>query len=304
LSPRVSHTNRGVSRRNTHVKPLTLESPAKINLGLWVGRRRPDGFHDIVSVLAPIELHDTITIRPAEAGIRVSTDSKAAPGGPTNLAYKAAEAFFFATGSKAGCRIQIRKRIPVGGGLGGGSSNAAMALLGLNRLYGSPLSGLRLRAIAIKLGSDVPFFLAGGACVARGRGEKLRRIRLPRLDVVLCLPDIKVPTAWAYAELDKSRARRRLTSFTLSPKILGASLRRRELDRVAAQLANSFEPVVFVRHPRIARAKGLLVEHGAYAAAMSGSGSTVFGLVPTSGWRDPMAALARHLFRCLRTRTT
>jgi 4-diphosphocytidyl-2-C-methyl-D-erythritol kinase len=283
---------------------LVLKSPAKVNLGLWVGRRRADGFHDIVTIIAPVELADVIRIDRVQTGIKVTCDSPDVPPGPGNLAYKAAESFFRAARVKAGCSIRIAKRIPVGGGLGGGSSNAATVLDGLNRLFRTPLSPRRLRLIGASLGSDVPVFLMNGPCIARGRGEKLHRIRLTRLDLLLCFPGHPVPTGWAYAELDRLRLTERgLTRSVISPKILRAALRRNEPDKVAAQLGNSFEPAVFRRHPALGHAKELLLRHGALAASLSGSGSTVYGLVKAQGWKDPMAALARSGFHCVKTRT-
>ena len=283
---------------------IVLRSPAKVNLGLWVGRKRPDGFHDIVTIIAPVGLADTISIHRTRAGIDVSCDVPTVPSGPKNLAYKAAAALFTTAGLDAGCRIRINKRIPVGGGLGGGSSNAAAVLAGLNQLLGQPLSPSRLLHVGAGLGSDVPAFLMNGPCVARGRGEKLRRIRLPRLEMVLCFPGYPVPTAWAYAELDRLRsAGLGLTKPFVSSKILRAGLRRNESDTVAAQLGNSFEPPVFRRFPALGRAKELLLRQGALAASLSGSGSTVYGLVGTKGWKDPMAALARSGFHCVKTST-
>ena len=283
---------------------LVLKSPAKVNLGLWVGRERADGFHDVITIIAPVELADVIRISPAQTGIEVTCDSPAVPSGPGNLAYKAADAFMQAARVKAGCRIRIAKRIPVGGGLGGGSSNAATVLAGLNRLFDTPLSQRRLRHIGASLGSDVPAFLMNGPCIARGRGEKLRRIQLPRLDLLLCFPGYPVPTARTYAELDHLRAAGlSLTRPAISPKILRAGLRRNEPDTVAAQLSNSFEPAVFRRHPALGRAKELLLRQGAFAASLSGSGSTVYGLVRAKGWKDPMAALARSGFHCVKTST-
>jgi len=283
---------------------LVLKSPAKVNLGLWVGRRRADGFHDIITIIAPVELADVIGISRAQTGIEVACDSPAVPAGPGNLAYKAAAAFMQAAHIHAGCRIRIAKRIPVGGGLGGGSSNAATVLSGLNRLFDTPLNQRRLRHIGASLGSDVPAFLMNGPCIARGRGEQLRRIQLPRLDLLLCFPGYPVPTARAYAELDRLRAAGlSLTRPAISPKILRAGLRRNEPDTVAAQLSNSFEPAVFRRHPALGRAKELLLRQGALAASLSGSGSTVYGLVRTKGWKDPMAALARSGFHCVKTST-
>ena len=294
---------------------LVLSAPAKINLGLWVGGRRADGFHDIVTIIAPVELADVVAISRAKTGIEVApraTSHKPQASSPkpdipwdrNNLAYKAAEAFFRAARVNAGCRIRVSKRIPVGGGLGGGSSNAATVLAGLNQLFGTPLNPRRLRLVGASLGSDVPAFLMDGPCLARGRGERLRRIRLPRLAVLLCFPGFPVPTGWAYAELDRLRETGQgLTRPVISPKILRAALRRNEPDQVAAQLSNSFEPAVFRRHPALGRAKELLLRHGAFAASLSGSGSTVYGLVRTKGWKDPMAALARNGFHCVKTRT-
>ncbi len=283
---------------------LVLKSPAKVNLGLWVGRKRPDGFHDIVTIIAPVELADTVSIQSTSAEIDVSCDVPVVPSGPQNLAWRAAAALFKEARVRAGCRIHITKRVPVGGGLGGGSSNAAAVLAGLNQLLGHPLSPSRLRHIGAALGSDVPAFLMNGPCVARGRGEKLRRIRLPRIEMVLCFPGYPVPTAWAYAELDRLRAAGLgLTNPSVSPKILRAGLRRNESDTVAAQLGNSFEPPVFRRFPALGRAKELLLRQGALAASLSGSGSTVYGLVGTKGWKDPMAALARSGFHCVKTST-
>jgi len=283
---------------------LVLKSRAKVNLGLWVGRRRADGFHDIITIIAPVELADVIGISRTQTGIEVTCDSPAVPSGRGNLAHQAAAAFMQAAQVNAGCRIRIAKRIPVGGGLGGGSSNAATVLAGLNRLFDTPLSPRRLRHIGASLGSDVPAFLMNGPCIARGRGEKLRRIRLPHLDLLLCFPGYPISTAWAYTELDRLRADGQgLTRPTISPKILRAGLRRNEPDTVAAQLSNSFEPAVFRRHPALGRAKELLLRQGALAASLSGSGSTVYGLVGTKGWKDPMAALARSGFHCVKTST-
>jgi len=295
------------------VDSLVLKAHAKVNLGLWVGRKRPDGFHDIVTIVAPVAFHDTVSIRtaprnivlgPAGAGPQVARGNLAVPWDSGNLAYRAAAAFFRAARIQAGCSIRITKRIPVGGGLGGGSADAAAVLAGLNQLYGQPLSPRRLSRIAASIGSDVPALLKGRPCIARGRGEKIRAVRLPRLELLLCLPPYAVATAWAYRAVDRLRTGGQgLTRPTISPKILRAALRRNELDGLAAQLSNSFEPAVFRRFPALGRARKLLLRHGALAASLSGSGSTVYGLVRTKGWKDPMAALARRGFHCVKTST-
>jgi 4-diphosphocytidyl-2-C-methyl-D-erythritol kinase len=287
----------------------TITSRAKVNLGLSVGPKRADGFHDIVTVMALLELHDTIRITPARGGIKLTSNDRSLPAGPANLAHQAAASLLAAARSGAGCRIHITKRIPVGAGLGGGSSNAAAVLYGLNRLLDSPVAPARLRRLSAGIGSDVPVFLAGhldrsaSAFVARGRGERLRRIGLPRLHLVLHFPGYGIPTHWAYEALDRLRSRRRLTSFRFSPKILGTLLARNELDKVAAQVGNDFEAVVIPEHPDLRRVKELLLAHGACAAAMSGSGSTVYGLVRSNGWQDPMAALKRSGFSAIHTTT-
>ncbi len=278
---------------------VTLSAPAKVNLGLTVGPRRPDGFHDITTVVVPVELCDTVRIRTARSGITVAADTDAVPSGPGNLAHAAAGRFFRAAGIDAGCRITLTKRVPPGAGLGGGSADAAATLLGLNRLFGRPLAARRLRRIAAALGSDVPALLARRPCAARGRGERLRPVRLPRLRFLLHLPGYPVSTAWAYRALDRSRPRP-LTASRLSPKILGLKLRRHELAGAAPLIRNDFEPVVFRRHPDLARVRELLLASGCWAAALSGSGSTVYGLVER-GAQDPMAAMARHGFPCIAT---
>lgn len=293
------------------MRKVVLKSPAKVNLGLWVGRKRPDGFHDIVTIIATVDFHDVVSIQTQTSSIKVGPGGsqtarrlQKVPWDSRNLAYRAAETFFRAARIEGGCSIRIDKRIPVGGGLGGGSSNAATVLMGLNRLFGQPLNRRRLRRAAASLGSDVPAFLMEGPSIARGRGDRLRRIRLPRVELLLCFPRYPVPTTWAYAELDRRRGTGRgLTPPVISPKILRAALRRNELDKVAAQLSNSFEPVVFRRFPALGRAKVLLLRHGALGASLSGSGSTVYGLVRTKGWKDPMAALARSGFHCVKTST-
>ena len=282
---------------------LRVLAPAKINLGLRVGDRRPDGYHNIITVIVPLDLADELHIERAGSGIRVSVEgADDVPEGPANLAWQAARAFFDSSGIKPGCRIRIHKRVPTGAGLGGGSSDAATTLHGLNRLFDHPLSGPRLRRLAASIGSDVPALLAGGPTAARGRGERIRRIRLPRLTVILHLPGFPVATEWAYRQLDVARRTRGpLTEPELSPKILALRLRRHESARVARLLWNSFEPVVFKQHPGLADAKQLLLESGCYAAALSGSGSTVYGLVDEHGSHDPMAAMARTGLSCVLT---
>ena len=138
---------------------LVIKAPAKINLGLEVGPKRRDGYHDITTIIVPLELSDLVTITTGRNGIRVTPDSAQVPSGKANLAFQAADRFFQATGIKPSAAIRIRKKIPVGAGLGGGSSDAAAVLLGLNRLHRRPLPDRRLRRIGLQVGSDVPALL-------------------------------------------------------------------------------------------------------------------------------------------------
>ncbi len=267
------------------MKTITISAPAKVNLGLWVGRRRPDGYHDIVTTMVPLELSDTIEITRAPSGIRLKTTGiNLHLPEEKNLAYRAAELFFSVTGISAGCVIKITKRIPPGAGLGGGSSDAAAVLKGLNRLLDNPLAPAALKQLGMQLGSDVPFFIKSAPAVARGRGERIRPVKIPRLNLILLVPGFGISTPWAYHQID--RLRRKLTACPISPKILTLKLRRKELAGVAAQLYNSFEPVVFRRYPQLAQAKKVLLASGACAASLSGSGSTVYGLFNR---QDPMA---------------
>ncbi|MGQ9708719.1 MAG: 4-(cytidine 5'-diphospho)-2-C-methyl-D-erythritol kinase, partial [bacterium] len=149
------------------MRSIRRHSPAKINLGLWVGRRRPDGFHEIITTMVPLVFGDRVTIKKADKGIGLKIKGlRLNIPVRDNLAYRAAELFFQFTGINAGCEIVIHKQIPPGSGLGGGSSNAAAVITGLARLYQQPLNQSGLRTLALKLGSDVPFFLKGGAAVA------------------------------------------------------------------------------------------------------------------------------------------
>ncbi len=278
---------------------LTIETGAKINLGLWVGPRRSDGFHEILTTLVPIEFGDRLQIEKTKNGIEViTTGIKLDIPREKNLAYQAAQLFFKTAGIKAGCRIKIHKRVPPGSGLGGGSADAATTLIGLNRLFRYPLRKKVLHKLTLELGSDVRFFLLNSPAIARGRGEKLKRVQIPRLLILLYFPGFGISTTWAYQAIDHQR--RRLTMPTISPKILIRKIRKSELTGVVAQLKNSFETIVFQRYPILRKVKKLMLENGCYAASLSGSGSVVYGLTLTSA---PMRRLAELGIRCILTRS-
>ncbi|MBI5588343.1 MAG: 4-(cytidine 5'-diphospho)-2-C-methyl-D-erythritol kinase [Deltaproteobacteria bacterium] len=252
-------------------------SPAKVNLFLKVLSKRPDGYHEIRSLMQPVSLYDEVTIEVVQGdGIFVSSDHAGVPGGRDNLAYRAAERLLDAVGVKRKVSISIGKKIPVGAGLGGGSSDAATVLMGLNSLLGCQIDDKRLMGLGAGIGSDVPFFILKGPALASGRGEILKRVKLPRYNYVLVNPGFHVSTAWAYNNLD-------LTKKT-EDNILIYSEEHLDSDRnIRDFLYNDLEAVTAVRYPEITAIKRALVEEGAQGSLMSGSGPTVFGVFQDAG---------------------
>ena len=247
---------------------------AKVNLDLRVLGTRPDGYHELRTVFQTIELHDVVTCSAKKGPLTLKCRSAGIPLDRTNLVWGAAAALWTALGRSGEPRdtvISIDKAIPVEAGLGGGSADAAAALQVLARLWGrAPLS--MLRDIASGIGADVPFFLSGGTALGLGRGEEIYPlVDLPVHWVVLVRPPYGVSTAEAYAWYDEDRAAGIRESREL--QILPVPWPTR-----AAQMINDLEPPVVRRHPEIGALKGALREAGAVAAAMSGSGSAVFGL--------------------------
>ncbi len=250
---------------------------AKINLFLGVGDRRPDGFHDIDTVMTAVDRADILDIA---LGPKPRLDVQAEdlplgqkpPSGPDNLVWRAAQRL---GGQDRGWRITLYKTVPMGAGLGGGSSDAAVTLQVLAGLW--KIEGADLTAIAAELGSDVPFFLRSGVMRATGRGEHLEPLgTLPTLHTVLAVPDVQVSTADAYSWLDAAPDRPRKTSDEFL-----AALRTGDPQAIAAALWNDFEPVVAARVPAIGALRNKLLERGAIGATLTGSGSGVFGLFPS-----------------------
>lgn len=267
---------------------VTEFSPAKINLYLAVTGRRADGFHDLVSVAAPLDFGDELTAeaRPG-GGFTLACDDPEVPGDDRNLVLRAAAAFAAATGGRAGAHFRLVKRIPTGAGLGGGSSNAVAALRALNRLAGGPLADPELAALAAGLGSDCVLFLRGGPVVLRGRGERVEALppaaaaRLRGRPVVLVKPSFGVPTPWAYRRLVE-RGGDYVPAAAAEAHVaawVGGTA------GAAALLGNSFEPAVFAKHPALPLLLARLRQATGAAGAMSGSGSACF-LLP----EEPAAA--------------
>lgn len=265
---------------------ITVPAPAKINLWLRIGNRQPSGFHDLDTLFCALDLADTVTVRSAEVGTGIRLDVRFAPPlyhrpdlGPDsdNLAVRAAAAFLDRTGLPRDLRIRLVKRIPAGGGLGGGSSDAAAVLRALARLHPDAIQPPALRQLASTLGSDVPFFAAGQPLArGRGRGGDLTPAPpLPARPVLLVLPPFSILTDDAYRWLAEGRA-----SGIADPPFLPPAepLLQASWAHVQGQARNDFEPVIFQRSPRLAAFRDVMIHHGARPALLAGSGSTVFGV--------------------------
>ncbi len=243
---------------------MILASHAKINVWLHARGKRPDGYHDIESLIVPISLHDDIIIANSER-LRVTVEG-ASIEPEKNLALRAAKLLSEKYGSKQGAAIHITKRIPIGAGLGGGSSNAASVLVALNKLWNIKATSEELARLGLALGSDVPFFIHGTPAIARGRGELLTQTTFPQQSVLIVVPKFSVATPWAYAQLDASKWPR--------------------------DSDNDFFPVIAAAHPEILHLKKQLLELGASAASLSGTGSALFGFFSTP---EALATAARKL---------
>ncbi len=271
---------------------VCLRSLAKINLDLRVLNKRPDGFHELRTLFQTVSLADIIDIEFTPAR-RTTFELDSALDIPDNLILRAAECVLRASKAKGGLVFRLAKRIPMGGGLGGGSSNAAAILLALPVLTGKPLSIEALLEMGTELGSDVPFFLFGGTAIGVGRGAELYPCPEPPAKLgILVTPGVHVSTAEAYRGLGKD-----LTGGLTSRNIEGfQSLAWRMGDDEPVKdwnVVNDFEAVVFGHYPQLKAIKGKLLKLGAKPALMSGSGSTLFGIFETRATRDAAAEILR-----------
>ncbi len=261
------------------MKCIKAFAPVKVNLGLEVLRRRSDGYHDIESLFQTLDFGDEIEFSksPNDKDLRISLVEGELEDGPENSIRRAWRLLARSRPEQhGGLRVKLWKRIPLGGGLGGGSSDAAATLLALNRLWNLHLSSEELEELALELGSDVPFFLKGGTAIARGRGERLQSlVPLSGGAFLLVMPDLSISTAWAYDHL-----RLGLTGnpYRISVEQVKGYLSRFPISGMV--LKNRLEDVVFPAYPIFQEIVEALKETGAVHAIMSGSGSTVFGTYP------------------------
>lgn len=278
---------------------MELRAPAKTNLFLEVPRKRPDGFHELDTVFAALELADRLVLEPAAELSLVVEDPSLA--GPDNLVLRAAEALRRAAGQpELGARIELHKQIPAGGGLGGGSSDAAATLRGLNELWGLGLPSERLAELAAELGSDVAFFLRGGLQRGRGRGELLEPLPpAPALDLVLLFPPFGCPTGEVYRALAPHLPRAPRGAEGLIEALPGGA------EAVAGELFNRLALPAYECFPQLAELeRDLSSRAGCLATLLSGSGSTLVALCADAAAASELAeALTRAGQRALVTRT-
>ena len=252
---------------------------AKLNLTLDVLGKREDGYHDIKSVMQAISLRDDVQID-VDTGKQwcLECTDPSIPCDETNLAWKAAKVYLEATGNAVdGIRIHITKRIPVQAGLGGGSADAAAVLRALNKHFGNPLSILALAELGASVGSDVPFCVLCGTAMVEGRGERIRKLSaMPDCVFVICKPDFSVSTPELYSKIDSTAVAARPDQQAMESALLAG-----DLGCVAQNLCNVFDPVVTSEHLELNYIKSIMNSYGSVGHQMTGSGSAVFGILPS-----------------------
>jgi 4-diphosphocytidyl-2-C-methyl-D-erythritol kinase len=287
-------------------RPLVLRPSAKINLTLRVGPRRLDGFHEVRTLLQSVALADTLTIAPRSGPLVLDVRGAGIPEGRENLVWRAAAALWRAlgrTGEPRDAHIRLDKQIPAAAGLGGGSADAAAALVGLGRLWTPRVPAGQLRTLAASLGSDVPFFLQGGTALAAGRGEEVYPVDdVRRLGVVVIKPSFGVATADAYRWFDERVSRLGAGETDAGTTAGGPGV---DLGWPTGPIAlvNDLEGPVAARHPEVSAMIQACQREGAIGAAMTGSGSAVFALFPEAAARRAAERLRRPQWLVILTRT-
>jgi 4-diphosphocytidyl-2-C-methyl-D-erythritol kinase len=276
----------GIIKRKLKTPSLRVSVPAKVNLWLEVIRKRDDGYHELSSLMLPIGIYDWLELESHDGdGISLQCDDPAVPCDASNLAWRAAEAFFDTIGSESGMHIRISKNIPVAAGLGGGSADAAAVLLALNQMFEGCLPMSQLGSVAQKLGADVPFFLYQNPALARGIGSDLFQVNgLPDYPLVLVKPPLTVSTRWVYQSLRLTRgeSRIKLQTFLAHPW------------RLCEVMENDLESVTLTSYPVLGEIKEWLLQNDALGALMSGSGPTVFGVYRERCQADRIGVLAER----------
>ncbi len=256
------------------MKRIVEEAYAKVNLGLDVLSRRPDGYHEVRMIMQTIDLHDTVTLETrAEGGITIESGSSQLPNDSSNLAYRAAAMLMNEFDIHEGLHINIDKRIPIAAGMAGGSTDAAAVLRGVNDLFGLGLSIEELQHRGASLGADVPFCILGGCNLSEGIGEILTPLKgMPDYPMLIAKPPISVSTKWVYESLDLSEVIHPDIDAQLS------ALESGDIDALCVNMGNVLESVTITKYDVITQIADIMRESGAIGAMMSGSGPTVFGI--------------------------
>lgn len=256
---------------------IQLNAYAKINLGLDVVRRLPNGYHEVRMIMQTVDIYDSLEFRKTKSGITLTIDNSEIPADENNLVYKAAKLLFERYHIEGGVDITLQKRIPVAAGMAGGSSDAAAALKGICALYGLSADTEELKKLGVKLGADVPYCIMGGTALSEGIGEILTPLSSPPdCYVLVAKPDIFVSTAFVYQNLH-------LEQIENHPDIDGMmrAIEEKNLYGITSRMENVLETVTVKEYPIIDRIKANMKENGAMNALMSGSGPTVFGIFDT-----------------------
>ena len=277
---------------------LEKKSPCKVNLLLNILGQRADGFHELETVMQPVNICDEMTFERAISGLQLTCSNPELPCDSKNLVYRAATAFLAATKISDGVKIHLQKNLPLAGGIGGGSANAAVTFTALNELFGSPLPIEKLHELAAKLGSDVPFFLYDQPALATGRGEQVRTLEnFPALKgkaFFLVHPGFGISTPWSYQNL--ARFPKDQNGTPGRAEKLVAALQSNDWNAVTAGIYNSLEAPAFDKFPVLALYKEFLRENGAQVSLMSGSGSTTFAITENLAAADALAEKFKSQF--------
>jgi 4-diphosphocytidyl-2-C-methyl-D-erythritol kinase len=278
--------------------PLEKKSPCKVNLLLNILGKRADGFHELETVMQPVNLCDELSFERAGSGMQLTCSHPELPTDSKNLVHRAATAFLTAAKISDGVRIHLQKNLPLAGGIGGGSANAAVTFIALNELFGSPLPSEKLHELAAALGSDVPFFLHNQPALATGRGEKVKLLEnFPALRgraFFLAHPGFGISTPWSYQNL--ARFPGALNGRAGRAKEFAEMLQTKNLAGAAGAFYNSLEAPAFDKFPVLELYQEFLRENGALVALMSGSGSTTFAIAENLAAAENLAEKFKSQF--------
>ena len=279
---------------------MTVEkkSPCKVNLLLNILGKRPDGFHALETIMHPVPLYDRLAFERKGSGIELTCNDSTLPTDSRNLVYRAAQSFLSTAKLIEGLRIHLEKKVPLAAGLGGGSANAATALLGLNEMFNGALPADALHQLAGSLGSDVPFFLQSQPALATGRGEEIEPLPFfPAMKGAVFLlvhPGFGISTAWAYGQL--ARFPMALNGKPGRARALVAALENTDLGRAGEQFYNSLEAPALEKYPLLAMFQEFFRANGACGAMMSGSGSATFAVTPSLASAETLAEKFKSKF--------